>query len=268
MAIADGTESLRGQVKFTGFKRKVQHSVLIDVLGTENGVLHVRVEKGALFAQKVDDFDRITALPKEVAQIAVCTDFFAGGLAELHEGARIIDHEVRVHLQGEALDAVLAGELRGIPPVRNDLLFPLPILHLGIFGRPAIGDPIRLGILWSSARAAGKADDDSYIENFGEANGLVERIDVSLGMLGIRMDGVPMTTESSDVNSPVFKLFQPSFGLTPVVDEVVQGAVGIVRIASRADLHGFQAQGADLVQHGVEGEVVIDRVKHADGNLM
>src|SRR2546429_356633 len=131
----------------------------------------------------------------------------------------------------------------------------------------SISDPIRLGILRSAARAAGKTDDDSYVEDFGEEDGLAEGIDVFLGMLGIGMNGVAMTTESGDANSPVFKLFLPGFGLGTIGDELVQGTMGIVRIASRADLHGFETKGGDLVQHGVEGEMVIDRIKHADRNL-
>ncbi len=166
MAIAYGAESLRSQIKFAGFECKVQHPIFIDVLGKENGVLHVRVEKGALFPQKVDDFDGIAALPEEVAQIAVCTDLFAGRLAEFHERARVINDEVRTHLEGEALDAVRAREFRGILPVRNNFFFPLPVLHLRVFGRPAIGDPIRLSILWSAAWTAGKTDDDFYIQHF------------------------------------------------------------------------------------------------------
>src|SRR6266436_8777976 len=47
VAIAYGAESLRSQIKFAGFECKVQHPIFIDVLGKENGVLHVRVEKGA-----------------------------------------------------------------------------------------------------------------------------------------------------------------------------------------------------------------------------
>src|SRR2546429_4696473 len=53
----------------------------------------------------------------------------------------------------------------------------------------SISDPIRLGILRSAARAAGKTDDDSYVEDFGEEDGLAEGIDVFLGMLGIGMNG-------------------------------------------------------------------------------
>src|SRR5205807_535630 len=152
-------------------------------------------------------------------------------------------------------------------PVWNDFLFPLPVLHLGVFRRPAIGDPVRLSVLGSPARTAGKADDDLHFEHFGQEDGFAEGIDVFLGMLGVGMNGVAMTTESGDAYSPVFKLFQPSSGLTAIADELVQGAMGIVRIASRADLHGLQTQWADLVQHGVEGEMFIDGIEHADGDL-
>src|SRR5260370_32554853 len=98
-----------------------------------------------------------------MGQVAVRTDLLAGSFAELHEGARVIDDEVRVHLKGEALDAVLAGEIRGILPIRNDFFIPLPVLHLGVFRRPAIGNPIRLGVLGGAAPTTGKNDDDFYL---------------------------------------------------------------------------------------------------------
>src|SRR5713226_80883 len=265
--IADSSKSLRGQIKFVGSEGKIQNSVFIDVLGKENGVLHVRVENRALFSKKVDDFDRIAALPEEVAQIAVRANLLAGGFAELHEGARIIDDEVWVHLEGEALDAVLTGEFRGILPVRHDSFFPLPVLHLAVFGRPAIGNPIRLGILGSAARTAGEAHDHFYIQDFGEKDSLAKRIDVFLGMLGIGMDGVAMATESGNANPAVFKLFQPGFCFTAVGDEVVERTMRIVRIASRANLHGLKTEGGDFVQHGVERQMFVDRIEHADGNL-
>ncbi len=66
------------------------------------------------------------------------------------------------------------------------------------------------------------------------------------------MNGVAMTTESGDANPPAFKLFQPGFRLGAVGDELVQRAMGIIGIAAGADLHGFQIQGGDFVQHGVE----------------
>ena len=76
-----------------------------------------------------------------------------------------------------------------------------------------------------------------------------------------------MTTESGDKTSPVFKFFQPSFRFTAIGDEIVEGAMRIVRIASGADLHGFQTQCGDFVEHGVERKMFIDGIEHADGDL-
>src|ERR1700730_516139 len=172
-----------------------------------------------------------------------------------------------MHFEREALDPVLPGVFRLFLPIGNDSFFPLPILHLRVFGRRPVSDPIRLGILRSAARAAGKTDDDFYLEDFGEEDGLAEGIDVFLGMLGIGMNGVAMTTESGNANSAVFKFFLPGFSFAAVGDEFIERTMTIVRIASRADLHGFETKGGDLVQHSIEGEMVIDRIKHAERNL-
>src|SRR5207253_764304 len=95
-----------------------------------------------------------------------------------------------MHFKCETLDAMLARVFRCILPVRNDFFFPLPVLHLGVLGRPAIGDPVRLSVLRSATRAAGKADDHFYIQDFSEENGLAERIDIFLRVLGIGMNGI------------------------------------------------------------------------------
>src|SRR5260370_5139845 len=144
-----------------------------------------------------------------------------------------------MHFEREALDPVLPGVFRLFLPIGNDSFFPLPVLHLRIFGRPAIGYPIRLGILRSAARAAGKADDDFYFEDFSEEDGLAEGIDVFLGMLGIRMNGVAMTTERGDANSAVFKFFLPGFGFAAVGDAIIETPEPSVLIASLGDLHRF-----------------------------
>src|SRR5437588_5355728 len=173
-----------------------------------------------------------------------------------------------MHFEREALNAMLARIFGGILPVRNDFFSPLPVLHLGVFGRPAIGDPVRLGVLRSTARATGKADDHFYIEDFGEEDGLAKCIDIFLGMLGIGMNGIAVTTESGDANPAVFKFFQPGFGLSAIVYQVVEGTMTIVWIAPGADLHGFQAEGGDFIQHGVEGEMVVNGIEHADRDFV
>src|SRR5260370_7401834 len=172
-----------------------------------------------------------------------------------------------MHFECEALYAMLASVFRGVLPVRNDFFFPLPVLHLGVFGGPAIGDPVGLGVLRSAARTAGKADDDFYIEDFGEEHGLAERVDIFLSVLEIGMNGIAVTTERGDVNSAVFKFFLPCFGFGSISDEIVEWAMRIVRIASRADLHDFHTQRGDSIQHGIEGEVVIYWLKSPDDTL-
>src|SRR5438874_2470335 len=117
------------------------------------------------------DFDRIAALPEEMAQIAVPANFFADSLAEFHQCSGIINNKVRMHFESKTFDAVIARVFGCFLPIRDDFFFPLPVLHVGVFGGPAISDPIRLGILRSAARAAGKTDDDSYVEDFGEEDG-------------------------------------------------------------------------------------------------
>src|SRR6267142_252615 len=153
-----------------------------------------------------------------------------------------------MHFEREPPDPVLARIFRGILPVRNDFFFPLPVLHLGVLGRPAIGDPVRLGILRSAARAAGKTDDHFYIQHFGEENGLAERVDIFLRVLRIGMNGVAMTTESGDANPAVLKFFQPGFCLSAVFDQVVERTMMIIRVAAGADLHRFKTEGAEFVE--------------------
>src|SRR5437879_20886 len=170
-------------------------------------------ENYVLYNQELNDLDRTATQPQEMAQIAVLANLFADGLAEFHQCSGIINNKVRMHFESKTFDAVIARVFGCFLPIGEDFFIPLPVLHVGVFGGPAISDPIRLGILRSAARAAGKTDDDSYLEDFGEEDGLAEGIDVFLGMLGIGMNGVAMTTESGDANSPVFKLFLPGFGL-------------------------------------------------------
>src|SRR5216684_9148849 len=114
-----------------------------------------------------------------------------------------------MHFEREALDPMLARVFRGILPIRNDFFFPLPVLHLGIFGGPAVSDPVRLSVLGSAARAAGKTNDHFYIEDFGEEHGLAECINIFLRVLSIGMNGIAVATESGDANPAVLKLFLP-----------------------------------------------------------
>src|SRR6266851_410158 len=267
VTIADGAEGFRGQIEFVGFKGKIEDAELIEVLWKEDCVFHVGVENSALLAKEVDDFDGIAALPEEVAEVAVCADFFADGLAKFQQRARVIDDKVGMHFEGEALDAVFTRIFCLFLPERNHFFFPLPVLHLGIFGRPAVCDPVRLGVLGGAARAARIANDDFDTENFREQNGVAECFDVLLSVLWIGMKRIAVAAQSGDANPAVFEFYLPCFGLSAVGDELVERAMTIIRVAAGADLHGFETQSADLIKHGVEREMFIDGVENADRNL-
>src|SRR5258708_12452995 len=81
------------------------------------------------------------------------------------------------------------------------------------------------------------------------------------------MHGIAMTTERGNANSAVFKFFQPGFRFSAVIDKFVERTMVVVWVASRADLHGFQAQGSDFVQHGVKRKMFVNRIEHANWNL-
>src|SRR5580700_6360550 len=265
VTVANGAESFGGGIQLAGFESEIEDTEFVDVFGENNGVFHVRVENGALTAEEVDDFDGIAALPKEMTEIIVGADFFADGFAEFQQRARVVDGEVGMHFERKTLDAVFAGEFRGVFPIRDDFFFPLPVLHLGVLGGPAVGDPVRLRVLRSAAGAAGEADDNFYVQHFREKNSFAKSIDVFLGVFGVGMNGIAMTTEGSDADAAVFKFFQPGFGLGAVSDEIIERAMVIVGIAAGADFHGFEAKGSDFVEHGVEGKMVVDGVEDADG---
>src|SRR6266850_2121545 len=267
VAIAHGAEGFGGGVEVRLFEGEIQDAILVYVFGIESGVLHVRVKEGALLAEEVDNFDGIAALPEKMAQIAVRADFFADGFAELHERSRVVNDEVRMHFERQAFDAMIARVFGCFLPVGDDLFLPLPILHLSVLRRPAVGDPVGLRVLGSSAGAAGKADDDFHVEHFGEEDSLAKGVYVLLGVFGIGMNGVAVATQRGDADPLVFKFFLPSLGLAAIGDELVEGTMAIVGITARADFHGLKAEGADLVEHRVERKMFVDGVKDADGNL-
>src|SRR5882724_335257 len=267
VAVADGAEGLGSGIEIAFFESKVENAVLVDVFRIEGGVFHVRVVNGALFSEEVNDFDGIAALPEEVAEIAVGADFFAGSFAELQQSARIVNDEVGVHLEREPMHTVFAGVFGGVFPVGDDAFFPLPVLHLGVFGRPAVSDPVGLRVGGRTAGTAGETDDDFDFQHFREENSLAERVDVFLGVFCVGMNRVAVAAESGYANVLVFKFPEPGFGFGAVGDQFVERAVFVVGVAAGADFHGFEAEGGDFFEHFVDGEMVVDGIEDADGDF-
>src|SRR5712692_387952 len=267
VTVADGAKSFRSLVEVAGFKSEIEDAILVYVLRKENRVFHVGMEEGALLAEKMDDLDGIAALPEEVAEIAVRANLLADSFAKFHQRARVVNHKIRSHFKGEPGDAVSTRERRRFLPIRNHLFFPLPVLHPSILGGPAIRDPVGLGIQRRSARAAGKANNNFHAEHLREEDGLAEGGNVFLGVSGIRVKRVAMTTERGDANTAIFKFFLPSCGFAAVAQELVEWTMMFIGIATRANLHGFKSQRANFIEHGIEREMLVNRVENADGDL-
>src|SRR5215467_12073626 len=176
---------------------------------------------GALLAQKMNDLDGVAALPKKVTEVIVCANFFADGFAKFDQRAGIVDDEVGMHFESEAPDAVVARIFRSILPVRNHFFFPLPVLHLGVFWRPAVSDPVGLRVLRRAAWAAGKTDDYFDIEHFSEKDSFAEGVDVLFCEGGVGMKRVAMTTEGGDAKAAIFEFFMLGLGFGAVGNEVI-----------------------------------------------
>src|SRR3979490_2085669 len=130
-----------------------------------------------------------------------------------------------MHFKRQLSNTVFASKLRGFLPIRNNFFFPLPILHLGVFRWPAIGNPVRLGIARRASGTAGKTYDDFYVEDLRELNGLAKRFGVFGSVLRVGMDGIAVAAQRGDVNAAVFKFLFPRFSLAGVTQELIDRAM-------------------------------------------
>src|ERR1700676_479472 len=202
----------------------------------------------------MNHFDGIAALPEKMAEVAVRADFFTDSFAKFHKSSRIVDHEVGMHLEGQALDAMFARVLGGFLPVRDNLFLPLPVQHFSELGGPAISCPVWHNVRRRTAGTPGEAHDDFDVEHFREKNGLAKGVDIFLRALGDGMNGITVATERSDADASAFKFFLPSFGFRAIRDELVEWTVMIVRVAAGTDFHGFKPECRNFVEHFVDTE--------------
>src|SRR5712671_1622489 len=227
----------------------------------------MRVENRFLLSQEMNHFDGIAALPEQMTEVAVRADFLTHRLAKLHQRAWIIDNKIRMHLQRNAMYAVLTRESRSFLPVRNHFLFPLPVLHLRVFRWPAICDPVRLSVGWRASRAPGKSHNHWHIQPLRKQNRFPKTLAIVCRMLFVRMDRISVTTQRRHVNAMIFKFLFPCFCFSRIRQQFVDGTMPGARIAARPYFHGFEAERAYAIQHFVKRQVFVDRVEHADWNF-
>ncbi len=155
VAVAHGAEN-PGAVSLIAVRLSVEHTVDLDVDLVQARVLGVDVEHR--FSQPAHRPARIDPLPEHVAGIEVAADGRPCRLAQPQHSFGIIDHETRVHFDGD-LHAMVFRKLSALRPVGNDFLLPLPFQDFLVVGRPGCGRPVGIFGIVRIAWAAGEVDD-------------------------------------------------------------------------------------------------------------
>src|ERR1700692_1965690 len=105
-----------------------------------------------------------------------------------------------MHLQRDLVNTVVAGKLGRLLPKWNDSFLPLPVEHLTVFGRPAVGNPVGNGFRGPAARATGKTYNHTHAQALGQQNRTPEGLRVALGYLRVGRYRVAMATERRHLN--------------------------------------------------------------------
>src|SRR5580704_10353696 len=106
---------------------------------------------------------------------------------------------------------VLVCNLRGIFPVRDNPLLPLPFVGIRKHGPRRVDDPIRCLILWPASRSPGQHANVAHPEMASDLTGRDEIPMGRTGDCGVRVQGVTVTGERTDLLSPVLDVSLESF---------------------------------------------------------
>ena len=83
----------------------------------------------------------LDALPEEVTGIEIDAEIGRGRLPQPERALDVVDEESRMRFERD-LDPVVAREARGVAPVRDRLLLPLPFEHVEKLRRPWCRHPV------------------------------------------------------------------------------------------------------------------------------
>jgi hypothetical protein len=137
----------------------VEHTGERQIAIVDLRVFGVHVEDGV--AQDTNRRNRIDTLPEHVAGIVVAPDRRSGDRPEFQHRFRAVHDKSGMHLDCD-LDAMFFRKLGMLGPIRNYLLFPLPVEDIQVFRRPGAGDPVRVLSVIAVTRAAGEIYDGRH----------------------------------------------------------------------------------------------------------
>src|SRR5438132_11734660 len=111
-----------------------------------------------------------------------------------------------MHFESKLVYTVVPSKLRGLFPVRNHFLFPLPIQNLRVFGRPAISSPVRHRLIGSASRTSRESDNYSNSQSLRQQHRVAESRGVALRDFGIRVHRIAVTTQRRHQNVAIVEL--------------------------------------------------------------
>ena len=208
----------------------------------------------AVCTQLVNRGDWVPAHPHEMRRIQIHADHRADRVAQADERLRIVDHLAAMVFQGDLLDAVLAGQLYGLLPVRDQYLIPLPFQDLGRDRRPAGDDPVGGMILRRAARAARHHNDGLDAQQACELESLFDNC-LMLPPLLVGGELIARAVERLEHKAArsdgVHKLLARLGALQHLVQIDVRG----LRPVTACNLNRFITQASQGVQHFLKGHV-------------
>src|SRR5450755_1059883 len=162
---------------------------------------------------------------------------------------------------------MVAREFRRLLPVRNDLFFPLPVEGRRVLRRPAVGDPVRIGVIGIAAWTSRESDNYFHIQFLRQQHGFSKSFRIAVGNGLVGMHRVPMTTEGRDQNVAVVKLLSPRLQLRRIRQQVINRAMFVVGITAGPDLRRFHSEARVFINELIEREIWERGIENADGNF-
>ena len=170
-----------------------------------------------------------------------------GDGAQLEHRLGTVDHEARMHLDGD-LDAVIGGELRVLRPIGRHHFVPLPLENLEIVGRPRAGDPVGPFGVRRIARAAAEIDHHRHAELLRQQDRLPAGFLVVLRALLVGMQRIAVAAQRADAEAVIGQLLLEVVQFARVVEHR-EFAVGVARIVSGAQFHGIDVVALQFLEN-------------------
>ena len=192
VTVANGAED-PGAVQLVLVMFGIEDAIAHRVPFMDGGVLGVNVPDGA--RESTHCFAWVDSLPEEVRGIEIGPDDGPNGFAQSQERFRVVNHEARMHLEGDFANATLFCELGCPRPIRENDLVPLVLQDLQEVRGPWAGYPIGGFVSRGAARAAAEINNGVHAQSLSQLQGFAKIGIIGSGTAFVRVDGIAGAVE-------------------------------------------------------------------------